>query len=125
MKVSCLLKFAIVMAVLAVSPLTLNADPCPCVPLTKLWVSTVYDNWNDAVASMVSGNGDPMVAMPVSMNDGRWIIVRQVTAGNFTDNSPFQVESFDGMTDATARFSAISTDYRPHITSSPDGKFLI
>jgi hypothetical protein len=88
-------------------------------------VSSVYDTWNAALATMVNGNGDPMVTMPVSMEDGRWIVVRQVTAGGYTDDSPFQVEPFEGIDGASARFSAISSDLRPHIMSSPDGKFLV
>ena len=109
------------------SPLTAKADElCPCVPVTKLWVSSVYENWNSAIAAMVNGNGDPtMIAMPVAMNDGRWMVVRQVTSGNFSDNSPFQVESFDGLADASARYAGIMSDFKPHILSSPDGRFLV
>src|SRR5512142_2917461 len=121
------IQIAAIALFLVVTPLTLNAqDVCPCVPLTKLWVSTVCDSWNCAMAALVNANGDPAVfAMPVAMNDGRWLVIRQVASGSYIDNSPFQVESFDGVSDATARFSAITTDLKPRIMSAPDGRFLV
>lgn len=108
-------------------PLTLNAQQaCPCVPVTKLWVSFVCDNFNCAMTTLSNGIGDSsMFAVPVGMQDGRWLVVRQVTSGDYTDNSPFQVESFDGIATATARFGDIDGQLKPHIMSSPDGKFLV
>lgn len=117
--------FAITMATALCVPAGAQ-QACPCVPVTKLWVSRVCDTWNCATSALISANGDPMTfAIPVGAADGRWIVIQQVTAGGYTDSSPFQVESFDGVADASARFSAITNDFSPHIMSSPDGKFLV
>lgn len=121
------IQIALILAVVAVSPLTLNAQEyCPCVPLVKLWISSVCENWNCAMAALVTANGDPtVVAIPVGSRDARWIVLRQVTSGSYTDNSPFQVEAFDGVAEAGARYAALTSDFKPHMMSSPDGKILI
>ncbi len=121
------IQLALIAVILSVSPLTLNAqNVCPCVPASKVWVVTVCDTWNCAMASLVRANGDPSVfAVPVAVDDGRWLVVRQVTSGTYIDNSPFQVESFDGASEAIARYSALADALKPHIMSSPDGKFLV
>ena len=120
-------QIAIVMAIASVSPLTLNAQQvCPCVPAGRMWVSNICDTWNCAMAALVSANGDTSVfAVPVATDDPRWLVVRQVTSGDYADDSPFRVESFDGVAAATARFAAVATDNSPHIISAPDGKLLV
>lgn len=102
-------------------------EACPCVPLTKLWVATVCETWNCASAALVTANGDRNTyAVPV-VGDGeqRWLIVKQVKAGGYQDDSPFQVEPFDGIAGASARFGALTDSYKPMIASSPDGKLLV
>jgi hypothetical protein len=118
---------AIIVATLSLGVASVNAeDVCPCVPVTKLWVTTVCDTWNCAMAALVNANGDPAVfAVPVAMKDNRWLVVKQVAAGGYVDDSPFQVDSFDGIPAATARFASIANEFKPHIMSSPDGKFLV
>lgn len=121
------LQIAAMMAIMSVIPLTSSAQEfCPCVPKVKLWVSSVCENWNCAMANLVTANGDPMVvAIPVGTHDQRWIVIRQVASGSYTDNSPFQVESFDGVGEATARYSSLTADFKPHLMTSPDGKMLV
>ncbi len=108
-------------------PITVEAQQaCPCVPVTHLWTSTVCNDWSCVINTLAIANGDGTVfAVPVAMNDGRWLIVRQVVAGSYQDSSPFQVEEFDGIALATARFASLASDFRPHIVSSPDGKLLV
>jgi len=120
-------QLAIIVASLAELVMPLSAQQaCPCVPLTHLWTSTVCNDWNCVMNTLSIANGDPAVfAVPVAMNDGRWLIVRQVAAGGYQDDSPFQVESFDGVGEASARFAALTSDFRPHIVSTPDGRLLV
>ena len=49
----------------------------------------------------------------------------QVAAGGYVDNSAVALESFDGVSVATARFASIAADHHPMIVSAPDGKFLV
>jgi hypothetical protein len=101
---------------------------CPCVPVSHQWIVTPCSTWNCAAAQMVDGNGDPFLfAMPTGGVDYSWVVVRRVASGSAaTDpNAPFVLESFDGMTAASARFAAINADTRPMLVTAPDGKVLV
>jgi hypothetical protein len=111
----------------AISVSTSSAqEACPCIPISKIWVGAMCDSWNCAAAALITANGDPNVfVVPFGSDDKRWLVVRQVAAGSYSDESPFNVESFDGVADAAARFAAIASDFHPKMASSADGKFLV
>src|SRR5258708_3043392 len=80
----------------------------PGVPLTRLWIATTCDTWNCAAAQLIMANGDPMTFTISSGNvDHPWVVVRQIVAGSAANVSadPYQLETFDGIATATARFA--------------------
>lgn len=105
----------------------LSAD-CPCVPITHLWTVKTCADWNCANSELLLANGDPQViAVPVGMADGRWLVVRRFAAGAAVQdqNDPFQLNQYDGMATAVDHYSAISTDMRPQLMTAPDGQVLV
>lgn len=122
-----LLLFALVAFVASVRPVAAQ-QACPCVPLSKLWITTVCDSWNCASSELILANGDHSVfVIPVTgdATEHRWLVVRQVTAGVYNDTSPFQVDAYDSVYDASARFSGMAADKKPMMTTAPDGKLLV
>ena len=104
------------------------ADECPCVPLENRWVVKTCDDFNCAMTALNAANGDPLTfSLPVGTTDRRWVVVRRVVAGAYTDDGsdPYQVERFDHIAVATARMAAIETDHRPMIMTAPDGALLV
>jgi hypothetical protein len=101
--------------------------PCPCVPLTHLWIVKTCPDWTCASTELAVANGDPQViAVPVGMNDGRWLIVHRLAVGAAIESGdPFSLEQFDGMTNAVQRFTALSTDHKPMLMTAPDGQVLV
>ncbi|HUJ15420.1 MAG TPA: hypothetical protein VL284_16660 [Thermoanaerobaculia bacterium] len=101
---------------------------CPCVPVSKLWIASSCDTWACASAMVSIGGGDGNAfAVPAGGDDHRWIVVHQVAAGAFTDDSPFNVETFDRgrITDAATRLGLIAPELHPLILSAPDGRILV
>ncbi len=112
----------------------LNAVPanaqnvCPCVPVSHMWIVKTCADWTCASVELAVANGDPQViAMPVGLDDARWMIVRRLAAGSAIDSpgDPFRLEQFDGVTAAVARFSAIDRDRWPMLMTAPDGQVLV
>jgi hypothetical protein len=104
-----------------------SAD-CPCVPVAHLWTVKTCADWNCANTELVLANGDPQViAIPVGMSDGRWLVVRRFAAGGAVQdqNDPFQLDQYDGMAAAVDHYGAISTDMRPQLMTAPDGQVLV
>jgi hypothetical protein len=104
-----------------------SAD-CPCVPLTHLWIVKTCADWNCASTELVLANGDPQViAMPVGMADGRWLVIRRFAAGSAVQdqNDPFQLAQFDHMNTAVDHYTAMTTDMRPQLMTAPDGQILV
>jgi hypothetical protein len=101
-------------------------EACPCVPQTKLWTSSVCDTLQCVSTALKDANGDPaLFALPIGMSDRRWLLVRQVSAGGYVDNSPFVVESFDDIGIASARLASLTTETHPKIITAPDGRLLV
>jgi hypothetical protein len=102
---------------------------CPCVPITKLWVASQCDTWNCASAALILANGDHSTfAVPFAgdATEQRWIVVRQVASGSYVDTtSPVQVDSFDSMAEASARYGTLGVDSKPMLATAPDGKVLV
>lgn len=104
------------------------AADCPCVPITHLWTVKTCADWTCASTELAVGNGDTQVfAVPVGMDDTRWLIVRRVAGGSFGDSNddPFRLEQFDGFDSAATRFAGIATVFKPMILTAPDGKVLV
>jgi hypothetical protein len=102
-------------------------NACPCVPITHLWIAKTCPDWTCAATELAVANGDPQViAVPVGMSDGRWLVVRRLAAGAAIDSGdPFRVEQFDGMPNAVQRYGAITTDHKPMLMTAPDGQVLV
>src|SRR3954469_12173944 len=101
---------------------------CPCIPLTHLWIVKTCSDWNCAATEMMLGGGDPQViAMPVAMDDSRWLIVHRFVAGGAIDVSddPFELRQFDGMDGAVTHFSALDHDRHKLMLTAPDGQILV
>lgn len=101
---------------------------CPCVPISHEWIVESCDTWNCAASALVLANGDPHVMIvPAATGDGRWLVVRQIAAGQYAPpaDAPFIVETFDGVDGASARFVSVAGDHAPVMLSVPDGKFLV
>ncbi|MEA2336094.1 MAG: hypothetical protein QOE82_101 [Thermoanaerobaculia bacterium] len=103
-------------------------EMCPCVPITQMWVVEAADTWNKAASAMVMANGDPyVVTLPAATGDGRWIVLKRVNAGAYVapPDAPFLMETFDGVSAASARFTATSSDHAPMMLTLPDGKVVL
>jgi hypothetical protein len=101
---------------------------CPCFPHENLWTVKTCDGFQCASTMLTAANGDPLTfVMPVSVDDQRWIVMRRVVSGTYTDDGsdPYQLEQFDGISVATARLASIASDHRPMIITAPDGMFLV
>lgn len=116
----------------AVAAVALTAAPlsaeCPCVPLTHLWVVKTCSDWNCASMELLLGGGDPQViALPVAMDDGRWLVLRRFASGGAIDvgDDPFQLQQFEGLDGAMARYAFVSREQRPMMLTAPDGQILV
>lgn len=123
-------RFAAVALAVLLSTTVVGADPelCPCVPTTPLWIVSSCPTWNCAISTLVSANGDPYVfAMPTGAKDGGWIVLRRVASGGYQDDGsePRQIETFDGMTLASARFQAMPPEAEAMLVTAPDAKVLV
>ena len=101
---------------------------CPCVPRENLWVVKTCDAYDCAMTALHTANGNPLTfSMPVGVDDRRWVVLQRVVAGAYIDDGsdPYQVERFDGISVATARFASIASDHRPMIITAPDGSLLV
>lgn len=101
---------------------------CPCVPLTHLWIVKTCSDWNCALTELLLANGDPQVfAIPVAIDDLRWLIVRRMASGVSVPPSddPFVLEQFDHFSDAADRYSAMDTTRHPMLLNAPDGTVLV
>ena len=119
-----LLLIAVTAALLAAP---MSAD-CPCIPLTHLWTVKTCADWNCANTELLLANGDPQViAIPVGMADGRWLVIRRFVAGSAVQdqNDPFQLAQFDHMNIAVDHYTAMTTDMRPQLITAPDGQVLV
>jgi hypothetical protein len=117
--------FAVAAALLIAAPVTAE---CPCIPLTHLWAVKTCTDWNCAQTELLLASGDPQVmAIPVAMNDTRWLVVRRFTAGAAVDttNDPFQLQQYDRIDDAIPRYALLSRDFKPHLLTAPDGQVLV
>jgi len=115
----------LLLAFLAAAPL---AAQCPCVPLSHLWIVKTCTDWNCASTELLLASGDPQViAVPVAMDDSRWLIVRRFVAGSAIDVSddPFQLRQFDGVEGAIAYYASFTHDRRPMFFTAPDGQLLV
>ena len=115
-----------VIAIFVITLIAVSASAqqaCPCVPVTKLWVTKVCDTFGCAASEFATANGDPTtMVLPAG---SQWVIVRQVPSGGFIDNSPYALESFDDIASAGARYASIASDHSPMIVSGSDGKLLV
>ena len=78
---------------------------CPCFPHENIWTVKTCDGFQCASTMLTAANGDPLTfVMPVSLDDQRWIVMRRVVGGTYTDDGsdPYQLEQFDGISVATA-----------------------
>src|ERR1043166_6225989 len=121
---------AVLLLGITLAPAAIADNVCPCVPITHLWTVKTCADWTCASTELAVGNGDTQVfAVPVGMDDARWLIVRRVAGGSFTDSAaaddPFRLEQFDGFGSGAFRFSGLSTDFKPMILTAPDGKVLV
>src|SRR5437660_12823852 len=103
------------------------AAECPCVPLSHLWIVKTCTDWNCASTELLLAGGDPQViAVPVGMDDSRWLIMRRFAAGSAIDVSgdPFQLRQFDGMEGAVAHYGVLTYERHPMLFTAPDGQVL-
>jgi hypothetical protein len=117
--------FASLLLILVSAPMT--AD-CPCIPITHLWVVKTCSDWNCASTELAVSNGDPQViAVPVAMEDSRWLIVRRFASGAAIDvnDDSFQIRQFDGMDGAVTYYSAVPREHHPMLITAPDGQILV
>jgi len=123
------LPFTAVILVLMITPALGDVSPnaCPCVPITHLWLVKTCPDWTCASTELAVANGDPQViAVPVGLNDGRWLIIRRFVAGGAIDSEEtFRLEQFEGMAGAVQRYNGYGADYRPMLMTAPDGQFLV
>lgn len=97
-------------------------------PIRYTWIATSCQNWNCAAAELVLADGSPNVIVLPTTNDERpWLVLRRVEEGSIfiPEDEPFTCEVFDGVTDATARYSALDSCHGAIILNVPDGKAVV
>src|SRR5215467_2360257 len=90
----------VMFAAAAISLPAAAQNVCPCVPITHFWTVKTCTDWNCAATELAVANGDTATfAMPVGMNDPRWLIVRRVASGSGVSpvDDTFAIEAFDDM----------------------------
>jgi hypothetical protein len=105
----------------------LSAD-CPCVPLTHLWVVKTCDDWNCATTELMLAGGDPQVmAIPIGLDNPRWLVLRRIAAGSAIEVStdPYEIRQFDGVDGAVTHYTTLTHDRLPMMLSAPDGQVLV
>lgn len=120
--------FCLLACLLFVTPAVQADDnPCPCIPISHVWVVTACETWNCAQSAMILANGDPfVVTMPTASDQHKWVVIRRVAAGSVTvsPDEPFIVDAYDTMSDATIQYNAADPNTLPMLTSAHDGKAL-
>ena len=114
--------------VLVVPAAVADDNVCPCVPLSKVWVTTACETWNCAQSAMILANGDPYaVAIPTADAKYGWVVVRRVVSGSATTTpeDPFAVTSYAVMNDAITGFTAADPDTFPLLLTAMDGSTLV
>jgi hypothetical protein len=129
METPIMLKTTFFAALLLLTSDSILADDkvCPCVPLTYEWVASPCETWECAQAALAVAHGDPyVVAMPTA-GSWKWVVLRRVVSGSFivSPESPFGVELFDGVAEASARFASLDHDALPILMSTVDGKMVV
>lgn len=116
------------LAVLCLATAASAQQMCPCVPITHLWIVKECQTWNCAASALVMANGDKYtMTMPTGSDDFQWVVVQRIAAGTATTppDSPFVIETFDTMNDASARFASVTSDFHPMMMTVPDGKVVV
>lgn len=112
-----------------VTPLVHADDnPCPCIPISYVWVVTACETWNCAQSAMILANGDPyVIAMPTGSAEHKWVVMRRVAAGSVTvsPDEPFIVDAYDSMSEASIQYGGADPATLPMLVSGYDGKALL
>lgn len=106
----------------------LAGNVCPCTPKGYTWTVTACQTWNCAASALVLANGDPsVIALPTASHKFSWVVLRREAGGavHIPDDAPFQVEQFDAIAPATARYSSIESSRSPMLITTSDGTTLI
>jgi len=117
--------WSLLFSVLVAVPL--SAD-CPCVPLTHLWVVKTCDDWNCATTELMLAGGDPQVmAIPIGLDNPRWLVLRRIAAGSAIEVStdPYEIRQFDGLDGAVTHYATLTHERLPMMLSAPDGQVLV
>jgi len=117
--------WSLLFSVLVAVPL--SAD-CPCVPLTHLWVVKTCDDWNCATTELMLAGGDPQVmAIPIGLDNPRWLVLRRIAAGSAIEVStdPYEIRQFDGVDGAVTHYTTLTHDRLPMMLTAPDGQVLV
>src|SRR4051794_41953954 len=96
-------------------------NACPCVPITHLWIVKTCSDWTCASTELAVANGDPQViAVPVGMNDGRWLVVHRFAAGGAGGSrGPFRPGAIGGRRGAVPRLRAGRRESQPPFMATP------
>ena len=92
------------------------------------WLATPCANWSCALAAMALAQGDPYVfVLPTKSTDHPWIVLKRQEIGvvDGTVDNTFEVDSFSGVGEATARYSSIETLKAPMLVTTMDGSMLV
>lgn len=103
-------------------------NACPCVPISHLWTVKTCTDWNCAATELAVANGDTATfAMPVGINDPRWLVVHRIASGTGVPpvDDTFEIQAFDDMPTASARFLNMPHAAQPMLMTAPDGSVLV
>lgn len=97
-------------------------------PIRYTWIATSCATWNCAAAELVLADGSPnVIVLPTSNEERPWLVLRRVEEGSvfIPEDEPFACEVFEGVTAATARYSAMDSCHGAIILNVPDGKAVV
>jgi hypothetical protein len=104
-------------------------EPRATNPIGYRWIVTSCESWSCASAALAAANGDPnTVVLPTSSSEYPWVILRRVVEGSIyvPPDEHFDVENFDGIADAAARFASIDDSRAPIlVTTTASSKLVV
>jgi hypothetical protein len=122
------MRTATVLIVLALLTFAAPAFADFTVPPPQVWIAVPCGDWNCVMAELTVAGGDPnVIAVPTTSTEYPWIVLERVQAGVIggETETPWTVEQFTFISDASNRFSAILPNLSPVMVTTTSQGFLI
>lgn len=119
---------AVLLVLVAMTAVASDDNPCPCIPISKVWVVTSCETWNCAQAAMILAGGDPYVmAVPTGDTKYGWVVARRVVAGTVATEppDPYVINSYPTASDGVTHYTSADPNTFPMMITAIDGTTLV